>query len=379
MKPRQVIDTLRTSGRDLELIISDLERGVQFETADLRRSLKRWKFTAGKAVVTLMRDTGPGQTFVVAPRNLSSQGIGLIHGGYVHTKTRCIVSIRRTDGKIAHLHGTVVRCAHVRAQLHDIGIKFDSTIDPEGFVDRPEGSRFNVEKVELNDLRGSLLVIEDSTADQRLVAHYFKDANLDVRFAKDIAIGTQMLADAPDIVFVDFLLPDGDGISFIEQARTIGYPGPMLLITADTTPGLRERARRAGASEVLSKPCPKELLHQAAAEYLVQMTSLSESGHGPIISSAKENGLSIEMLDSYIGELKKHADDIANSLSEDDLDGLKRIATLLKGNAQSYGFEPIGRAAEDLLRTLNSTMSVEESRPLARRLSEFCLRARPMQ
>ncbi len=150
----------------------------------------------------------------------------------------------------------------------------------------------------------------------------------------------------------------------------------MLLITADTTPGLRERARKVGASEVLTKPCPKELLHQAAAEYLVQMTSVSESGHGPIISSAKANGISMEMLDSYIDDLRRQADDIASLITKDDLDGLKRVATLLKGNACSYGLEPISRAANDLLRTLNSTMSVEESKPLARRLSEFCRRAK---
>jgi hypothetical protein len=51
MKPHEVIDTLRTSNRDLELIIADLDRGAQFESSDLRRSLKRWKFTAGKAVL----------------------------------------------------------------------------------------------------------------------------------------------------------------------------------------------------------------------------------------------------------------------------------------------------------------------------------------
>lgn len=376
MKPHEVIDTLRTSNRDLELIIADLDRGAQFESSDLRRSLKRWKFTAGKAVLTLFREAGPSQTFVVAPRNLSAQGVAIIHGGYIHAKTRCIVSIKRVDGKIAHIHGSVVRCSHIKAQLHDIGIKFDSTIDPEGFVERGETNRFNVEKVELHDLRGTLLVVEDSIADQKLLAYYFKDANLDVSFAKDINVGMQMLSDAPDIVFVDYLLPDGDGIGFIEQARATGYHGPMLLITADTTPGLRERARKAGASEVLTKPCPKELLHQAAAEYLVQMTSVSESGHGPIISSAKANGISMEMLDSYIDDLRRQADDIASLITKDDLDGLKRVATLLKGNACSYGLEPISRAANDLLRTLNSTMSVEESKPLARRLSEFCRRAK---
>src|SRR5690606_18266508 len=157
----------------------------------------------------------------------------------------------------------------------------------------------------------------------------------DVRFAKDIAVGTQMLSDGPDIVFVDYLLPDGDGIAFIKQARAIGYPGPMLLITAGTTPGLRERARKAGASEVLTEPCAKELLHQAAAEYLVQMNSVSDSGHGPIVSSAKANGLSFEMLDSYIGDLKKVADEIAKSLSAEDLDGLRKVATTIKGNAES--------------------------------------------
>ncbi|MFM1992083.1 MAG: hypothetical protein RJA99_5040 [Pseudomonadota bacterium] len=60
----------------------------------------------------------------------------------------------------------------------------------------------------------------------------------------------------PDLVIVDYKMPDVDGLAFIEQVRAL--PGrtelPLLMITANTDRDLRRQALEAGATDFLHKP-----------------------------------------------------------------------------------------------------------------------------
>lgn len=64
------------------------------------------------------------------------------------------------------------------------------------------------------------------------------------------------LADAPDLVVVDYMMPEMDGIEFISRLRA--SPGmeelPVLMITASDDRGVRHEALRRGATDFLTKP-----------------------------------------------------------------------------------------------------------------------------
>ncbi|SDH08815.1 HD domain-containing phosphohydrolase [Propionivibrio dicarboxylicus] len=64
------------------------------------------------------------------------------------------------------------------------------------------------------------------------------------------------LAHAPDLIVVDYMMPDMDGIEFISRLRA--SPGmedvPVLMITASDDRGVRHEALRRGASDFLTKP-----------------------------------------------------------------------------------------------------------------------------
>lgn len=369
-------DTLRISGRELDLLIADLERESGTAPTNIRRELKRWTFTGGKALMTIISGAGNTRHYVVAPRNISAGGVAMLHGGFVHPGTKCIVSMRCMDRSVQSISGQVARCSHLRGHLHDLGVRFNERVDPERFVDFQGQTAFNLEQVDLSKLQGSLLVVEDSLADQRLLAHYFRASNLEINFAKDAEQGLAMLGDTPDLIFVDYQLPTSNGIEFIQAAKSAGFSGPMILVTGDCSPGLRDRARGVGAAELLLKPCPKELLHQAAAEYMLESGSKSARGHGRISASAAQIGLTLDILEQYVDDLRRHSDAIHQCLADSKIDELRQIAVQIKGSASGHGFDPIGQAAADLLRSLNATMSVQESAGTACRLSEYCRRAK---
>lgn len=71
----------------------------------------------------------------------------------------------------------------------------------------------------------------------------------------------------PDLIIVDYMMPELDGIEFIQRLRAIpGKEGvPILMITANDQKQVRYRALDAGASDFLTKPVDKiEFLARAS-------------------------------------------------------------------------------------------------------------------
>jgi DNA-binding response OmpR family regulator len=185
-----------------------------------------------------------------------------------------------------------------------------------------------------------------------------------------------MLGESPDLIFVDYHLPGMNGLDFVVASKARGYSGPLIVLTGDTSPDLRERALGVGAAELLHKPCSKDLLHQAAAEYLIAGASQQNRGHGPLIASAKEVGLTLELLQMYVDDLKNFSASIQKCIADADLEKLRALAVQIRSSAKGHGYGSVGQAATDLLRTLDATGCVEESANAARRLDEFCRRAK---
>jgi response regulator RpfG family c-di-GMP phosphodiesterase len=67
---------------------------------------------------------------------------------------------------------------------------------------------------------------------------------------------TYCMNDDPDLVIVDYMMPDMDGVEFIKRFRN--HPArthtPLLMVTADHEREVRYRALDAGANDFLTKP-----------------------------------------------------------------------------------------------------------------------------
>jgi response regulator RpfG family c-di-GMP phosphodiesterase len=64
---------------------------------------------------------------------------------------------------------------------------------------------------------------------------------------------------SPDLILLDYMMPDMDGITFLQQLRAM--PGmaevPVVMVTADHESEVRHRALEAGANDFLTKPIDK--------------------------------------------------------------------------------------------------------------------------
>jgi CheY-like chemotaxis protein len=102
-----------------------------------------------------------------------------------------------------------------------------------------------------------ILVVDDESDFLQLVRYRLQDARYEFEFASGgmEALNKARLA-MPDLILLDLLLPDLDGLTVCEilrrQPSTRGTP--VILITAVNTEATRFAAQRAGARCFLSKP-----------------------------------------------------------------------------------------------------------------------------
>ncbi|MEM7626512.1 MAG: PilZ domain-containing protein [Planctomycetota bacterium] len=71
---------------------------------------------------------GNWMPYTVRCRDLSTNGIGLYHGGFMHPDTRCYILFKE-KGKSSKLLGRVRHCVLLTGKIHLIGVQFDAPID----------------------------------------------------------------------------------------------------------------------------------------------------------------------------------------------------------------------------------------------------------
>jgi len=75
-------------------------------------------------------------------------------------------------------------------------------------------------------------------------------------------------AEPPDVIVLDVLLPDDDGVTLAKRLRENSSTSrvPIIVLTADDAAYVRARTSGIEFSEVLRKPCPADRLLTAIAD-----------------------------------------------------------------------------------------------------------------
>ena len=117
-----------------------------------------------------------------------------------------------------------------------------------------------------------VLAVDDSRTMRDMLKMALSSAGFEVSLAEDGEDGLSVLSGmAPDVIITDINMPKLDGFGFIEGARqSDAHRGvPILVLTTESAPALKARAKAAGASGWIVKPFDKEklisIIHRVAA------------------------------------------------------------------------------------------------------------------
>ena len=110
-----------------------------------------------------------------------------------------------------------------------------------------------------------VLVVDDDEADQMLVKRTLKQnyPNITVIEAKDCRSATALIQQQSfDCAFIDYNLPDGNGIELVSQLRSLGIKFPLIALTGQDDERVIVDLMKAGASDYINKNNVKpDLIH----------------------------------------------------------------------------------------------------------------------
>lgn len=109
----------------------------------------------------------------------------------------------------------------------------------------------------------SVLAIDDSRTMRNLLSAALGRVGYTVELAEDGDDGLKQFSQSdPDVVITDINMPNLDGFGFIEAARKLPRDRvvPILVLTTESAPELRARARSVGATGWIVKPFDDEKL-----------------------------------------------------------------------------------------------------------------------
>jgi CheY-like chemotaxis protein len=103
-----------------------------------------------------------------------------------------------------------------------------------------------------------VLFVEDDPMNRRVVKDMLRVVGADMEEAPDAESGLRMIADGDyNIVLMDLRMPGMDGLTAIRHLRAASGDRallPVIVVTADTAPDLRDQCLAAGADDVIMKP-----------------------------------------------------------------------------------------------------------------------------
>lgn len=268
--------------------------------------------------------------------------------------------------------------------IYGKGSKFSFVLKQKIIDESPIGnfaSRFNKDEETIQDYGtftapdAHILVVDDNAMNLLVVQSLLKVTKIHVDTADSgFSWIEKMKYNRYDLVFVDHMMPDMDGIEALQKVKEmqsfIDYPIPVIILTANAIAGSREKYMGAGFTDYLSKPIdssklehmlikhlPKHLVHISAQEKEVKKApkqkALEIEYNFLCINTEKGLYYSGNHVDSYKKILKVYQEEGQKKrevlhkafLTKDKKQYLISIHTL-KSTSQNIGAEKVAAKAE---------------------------------
>ncbi|MDO9312941.1 MAG: sigma-54 dependent transcriptional regulator [Burkholderiaceae bacterium] len=187
----------------------------------------------------------------------------------------------------------------------------------------------------------TILIVDDEITFAKNAAKYLARFGHTVATAATVGEGkTQAEAQKPEVLVLDYRLPDGTGLEFIEHIRASDPAVHIILITGHGTIELAVDAMKAGANDLLTKPVSLMELRERIESLMQQQRDASRLRY----FEARERSASQSILGQSpaIRELQQRIERMASI----DAEGM--LPPILIGGETGTGKELVARACHYL-------------------------------
>lgn len=129
---------LDLSNRECERLLKTIDpRNSEIERNSNRKH-PRYPFPLADIPICIEHPDGGKSYVLVFARNISNGGLSFLHGGFLHTNSRCTIILKTLDGELVGLSAGVRHCRLIQGSCHEVGIKFAQEIDVGQFLPESE-------------------------------------------------------------------------------------------------------------------------------------------------------------------------------------------------------------------------------------------------
>ncbi len=265
---------------------------------------------------------------------------------------------------------------YAHSQTFNHSVLADSSLEQDTSPARPIlASATKIPKLKTASNSGAnLLVAEDSEINQVVINKILQRLGYQADYADNGYEALQLWQQNHyDLIFMDCQMPKMDGYHTTEQIRKIEQEQdldhtPIIALTAYSLSKHKERAKKAGMDDHISKPIKVGILQDLLTQYLpteklqTQVKNTTDTvstptvKHGsPVLNPAIMQDLNktlgnqlAVLLQQFIQYLPEQIDLLAETIEQKNLDLLRRKAHQLKGESMQIGAETLGSLCKEL-------------------------------
>lgn len=116
----------------------------------------------------------------------------------------------------------------------------------------------------------NVLIVEDNDDVRFLLAHRLKRAGLSVSEAiNGVNAVEEALRVRPDLIFIDFRLPDMSGSECVRRIREKGLESNCVAITGMDPQMIEDELSSVGVTDIAQKPFSQKKLNSVLSKYLM--------------------------------------------------------------------------------------------------------------
>lgn len=107
--------------------------------------------------------------------------------------------------------------------------------------------------------KANVLIVDDSRTTRGFLKSILENAGYTIDEAEDGAIALEKISNrVPDLMILDMLMPNLDGIDVLEKLRDLNISFPIVVLTADIQDQVKDECYELGAVGFLNKPASEE-------------------------------------------------------------------------------------------------------------------------
>ena len=236
-----------------------------------------------------------------------------------------------------------------------------------------------------NDVKA--LVVDDNNINLKVAVAYLARHHINADTAQDGLQAIEMIKEtAYDIVYMDHMMPEIDGIEATKRIRVLDGERfktlPIIALSANAVSGAKEEFLKAGMNDFISKPIDPMLLNKSLLRWLPankidilrlekQPAAVAASGKSSANQMALNRELGIQyscgdedlynkLLRSFLREYREAVSRITTAFDNNDSPLALRIAHTLKSTAAQIGAGELSKAAAAMEKTISETNKYNE-------------------